>query len=119
MIGYLSLRKNFYLAASVFPLLICTFIYYYFTNDAYERASAFVPLESLRKKLNEVQTDTSDVTITPKTSETPPNSDAINININTNEPPAAMKDGDTEEGHSHRDVLEDDLYHADPDLYTD
>ncbi|RIA85335.1 hypothetical protein C1645_782146 [Glomus cerebriforme] len=119
MIGYLSLREYYYLAASVFPLLICTFVFFYYVNDAYERAAAFIPLKNLREELNKVQTNTADVTITTKTPETPINSESANESINTANPPPPMNENDTEEGHSQRDVLEDDLYHADPDLYTD
>ncbi|CAI2190942.1 16743_t:CDS:2, partial [Funneliformis geosporum] len=116
MIGYLSLRKYYYFAASVFPVLVCTFFFFYYVNGAYERASAFIPMKKLREELNKVQTNTSDVTITPKAPETP---GSANEFTNTDGPPAAKNEDDIEEGHSHRDVLEDDLYHADPDLYTD
>jgi hypothetical protein len=118
MIGYLSLRNNYYLAAAVFPTLICTFVFFYSVNGAYERAAAFIPLKNLRDELNKVQTNTTDVTITPKTSENSNNSNE-NTNTNTDNPPPSINEEDTEEGHSQRDVLEDDLYHADPDLYTD
>lgn len=118
MIGYFSLRNNYYLAAVVFPTLICTFVFFYYVNGAYERAAAFIPLKNLREEFNKVQTNTADVTITPKSPENSNNPNE-NTNVNTDNPPPSINEEDTEEGHSQRDVLEDDLYHADPDLYTD
>ncbi|CAG8434402.1 1370_t:CDS:10 [Diversispora eburnea] len=80
MIGYLSMRKCYVMAGSLVPILVCTAIYYYYVNAAYDRIAAFVPLQSLREEENILPTNSKeDVT----------------------------------------DVLEDDLYHAAPDLYTD
>ncbi|CAG8553754.1 11063_t:CDS:2 [Funneliformis mosseae] len=62
--------------------------------------------QKLREELNKAQTNTADVTITPKAPET---SESANDVTNTGGPPTAKSDDDTEEGHSHRDVLEDDL----------
>ncbi|RHZ47076.1 hypothetical protein Glove_593g9 [Diversispora epigaea] len=84
MIGYLSMRKCYVMAGSLVPILVCTAVYHYYVNAAYNRIADFVPLQNLREEENKLPTNSY-------------NSSKDNIS----------------------DVLEDDLYHAAPDLYTD
>ncbi|CAI2170750.1 11292_t:CDS:10 [Funneliformis geosporum] len=120
MIGYMSLRKSFHLAVIIMPLIVITGVYTYFVNGAYDKSSRFIPLESIREDQKKLSDDRIDVRSRPSsqgsgkkvvTIDAPKGSSASISNNNEN-------DNNVKES-SPRDVLEDDLYHADPDLYTD
>ncbi|RIA95977.1 hypothetical protein C1645_756070 [Glomus cerebriforme] len=119
MIGYLSLRKSFYLSVSLMPLLVITAIYYYYVNEAYDRSSAFLPLSLLREDQKTAPTNTTDVNFKPKSQKSVASSDTSGeITASTSLMSANNENGKKEQGHSQRDILDDDLYHAAPDLYT-
>jgi hypothetical protein len=102
MIGYMSLRKSFYLSASLVPLLVITAIYYYYVKQAYDKNSEFVPLSLLRENQKN----------SPKSpTNTPAQKSTATNNTSEEEITKAKR-------HSQRDLLDDDLYQAAPDLYT-
>nr|CAG8538620.1 1798_t:CDS:10 [Entrophospora candida] len=101
MIGYLLLKESYYLAASVFPTLIMTAVFFYYVNTAYDRNAAYIPLKTLKDEEKKSTINTNDdVTFKQKT----PDNDTTTT---------------TDENSNAKDVLEDDLYHAEPDMYTD
>ncbi|CAJ0888426.1 997_t:CDS:10 [Entrophospora sp. SA101] len=101
MIGYLILKESYYLAVSVFPTLIMTAVFFYYVNTAYDRNAAYIPLKTLKDEEKKSTINTNDdVTFKQKT----PDNDTTTT---------------TDENSNAKDVLEDDLYHAEPDMYTD
>ncbi|CAB4377235.1 unnamed protein product [Rhizophagus irregularis] len=117
MIGYMSLRKSFYLSASLVPLLVITAIYYYYVKQAYDRSSEFVPLSVLRENQKKSPTNTSDVNIRQTSQKSTVTNDTFG------EPTADTSSTNNEsnkkaQGQSQRDLLDDDFYQAAPDLYT-
>ncbi|GES81939.1 DUF221-domain-containing protein [Rhizophagus clarus] len=114
MIGYMSLRKSYYLSASLMPLLVITAIYYYIVKEAYSRSSEYVPLSLLREDQKKLPTNTSDVNVIPKSQKSTATSNTSGeTNTSTNN-----ESNISEQRLSQRDLLDDDLYHAAPDLYT-
>nr|CAG8547931.1 1116_t:CDS:10 [Entrophospora candida] len=133
MIGYLALRESYFLAAALLPVIIATMFFYQFVNSAYDRNSKFIPLEKLKEAEEQLPDHTDHVTFKQKDSKTNPtavtNSENSNPQTNSNVATSSSSGGGagggssaagkTVEGESQRDVLEDDLYHAAPDMYTD
>ncbi|CAG8632313.1 14778_t:CDS:10 [Funneliformis caledonium] len=120
MIGYMSLRKSFHLAVIIMPLLVITGAYSYYVNGAYDRSSRFIPLESIRedqKKLSKVRFDVRSRPSSQGSGKKVAVVDApVGSSANTS---SNLNENNNKLVHSQRDVLEDDLYRAEPDLYTD
>ncbi|CAG8480637.1 9760_t:CDS:1 [Acaulospora colombiana] len=97
------------MASSLVPLLIITAVYYYYVDEAYDRGSAYIPLMTLRKEEKESQSHSDDVNLAPapktmiENEETTQNGDVT--------PPQSRVRS--------RRTLENDVYRATPDFYTD
>ncbi|CAJ0649645.1 4352_t:CDS:2 [Entrophospora sp. SA101] len=99
MIGYFSLKKSYYLTLATIPLPFITSLFFYYVNQAYYRISTVISLQHLvetEKKSQSIARIDNDENLSNDQSST--GKDKRNV---------------------HSDVLEDDLYHAAPDYYTD
>lgn len=117
MIGYMSLRKSFYLSASLVPLLVITAIYYYYVKQAYDRSSEFVPLSVLRENQKKSPTNTSDVNIRQTSQKSTVTNDTLG-ETTADTSSTNNESNKKAQGQSQRDLLDDDFYQAAPDLYT-
>ncbi|CAG8818416.1 3162_t:CDS:1, partial [Racocetra persica] len=105
MIGYLSLRNRYEMAASLFPLLVVTTLYWYYVNEAYARIAAFIPLKTLKEEEN--LDDSSFATSTPN-SPKPSDNESSQITFHNIFDKGKMNS-----------LSDMEIYRAAPDLYTD
>ncbi|CAG8720203.1 15301_t:CDS:2, partial [Acaulospora morrowiae] len=110
MIGYMSLRKSYVMAGSLTPIPIITAIFYYYVNEAYNRSAAFIPLKTLREEENRSASKVDDVNLAPVPPTLVENEETLHHNQVS---PPQRKDF-----HSRR-TLDNDIYRATPDFYTD
>ncbi|KAG9300270.1 hypothetical protein G9A89_011343 [Geosiphon pyriformis] len=118
MFGFLILHQNYVLASTVFPLLILTFVFAAYVSMAFNRSSAFLPLKLIRDEQNKLPTNTTDTAPYSQATLEPPNTGIENKTKNPDDK-QDWKQTPSSIYQRHREILDDDLYHAEPDLYTD
>ncbi|CAG8739646.1 6504_t:CDS:2, partial [Acaulospora morrowiae] len=108
MIGYMSLRKCYVMAGSLIPVPIITAIFYYYVNEAYNRNATFIPLKTLREEEKKSASKVDNVNLAPAPPTLVENEETSHNNQVA--PP--------QRNHS-RKTLDNDIYRATPDFYTD
>ncbi|CAG8567760.1 9302_t:CDS:10 [Ambispora leptoticha] len=125
MTGFLALQQDYWLASSITPLLIGTAVFTTYVSLAFNKSSEFLPLKLIRDEQNKHPTSTDDTeeddsipTRAPPNQATsePPNTGFQNTN---NDDSIVQSSSASFSAHKHREILDDDLYQAEPDLYTD
>jgi len=102
MIGFLSLRNEYVLAGLLSPLLFITAIYASIVTYAYHKFTNYIPIQLIR------DAEAKDAL---KKKNTPQNGQGNGKATGSSE--------NDDCSHCPKGILDDDLYHAAPDLYTD
>ncbi|CAG8434972.1 7713_t:CDS:10 [Ambispora gerdemannii] len=125
MTGFLALQQDFWLAGSIIPLLMMTGVFATYVSLAFKKSCEFLPLKMIREKQKKLQTsaenteeDLNTTTTAPPNQSTiePPHTESQNIN---NDETVVQSSSASFSAHKHREILDDDLYQAESDLYTD
>ncbi|CAG8522677.1 3828_t:CDS:10 [Paraglomus occultum] len=107
MIGFLSLRNDYVLAGLLAPLLFITGIYASIVTYAYHKFTNYIPIQLIRNE------EAKDALKKKKPPESGQGNGKATVSSENDH------DDGSEQTHCPKGILDDDLYHAAPDLYTD